>query len=67
LLSRIVPFLNTRATMALWIDSEPHAGGKTVQLLLEQLGFRIEAGARCGKGYVLSAHRRELNYSAKAA
>lgn len=67
LLVRIVPFLNARSTMAVWIDSEQHQGGKAIQLLLERLGFRIEAGAKCEKGYVLSAHRRETNHMAKAA
>jgi len=27
---------------------------------LQQLGFRIEAGARCHQGFVLAAHREEL-------
>lgn len=65
---RIVPFLNARATVAVWVDSGAgQHGGKRLQLLLEQLGFRIEAGARCENGVVVSAQRREWSEVANAA
>jgi len=68
LLVRIVPFLNARATVAVWVDSGAgQHGGKRLQLLLERLGFRIEAGARCENGVVVSAQRREWSEVANAA
>ena len=67
LVSRIASFLNARATMAVWIDAaEPH-GGKKLQAMLERLGFRIEAGAKCENGFILSAHRHSWNQIANAA
>src|SRR5262245_3245917 len=68
LLLRIVPFLNARATVAVWVDAGAgQHGGKKLQLLLERLGFRIEAGARCENGVVVSAQRREWSQVANAA
>jgi hypothetical protein len=67
LLARIASFLNARATVAVWIDAaEPH-GGKKLQAMLERLGFRIEAGAKCENGFILSAHRHEWSQIAIAA
>jgi len=67
LLARIIPYLTTHARVAVWIDTqEPRPGGK-IRSLLERLGFRVEAGARCRKGFVLSARRRELDGFAQAA
>jgi hypothetical protein len=66
-LVRIVPFLNTRATMAVWVDADQHHRGKKLQLLLERLGVRIEAGAKCATGFVLAAQRRERTPVANAA
>ena len=67
LLARVAPFLNARATVAVWIDAADAQGGKKLQAMLEQLGFRIEAGAKCENGFILSAHRRERNQMAAAA
>ena len=67
LLARIVPFLNTRAIVAVWVDSDERQRGKRLQSLLERLGFRIEAGAKCADGFVLSAQRQAWNPMAKAA
>jgi hypothetical protein len=67
LLTRIVSFLNTQATIAVWVGTDEQQRGKKLQLLLERLGFRIEAGARCESGFVLSARRRNSNHIAKAA
>jgi hypothetical protein len=67
LLVGIVPFLSTRATVAVWVDSDAHQPGRKLQSLLERLGFRIEAGAKCENGFVLSAQRREWGHMAKAA
>jgi hypothetical protein len=67
LLLRVVPFLNARAVTALWVGSDEHQRGRKLQLLLERLGFRIEAGARCESGFVLSARRHEWSHIANAA
>ena len=67
LLIRIVPFLNNRATVAVWIDSLGRRSGGKAQLLLGRLGFHIEAGAKCEVGFVLAARRREWSYFANAA
>jgi len=67
LLARVVPFLNSRATLAVWVSAQEHGSGRKLQLLLERLGFRIEAGAKCENGVVLSAQRREWSQIAKAA
>jgi hypothetical protein len=66
LLVRIVPFLNTRAATAVWVGSDEHHG-KKLQSVLERLGFRMEAGAKCENGFVLSARRCEWSHIANAA
>jgi hypothetical protein len=67
LLTRIVPFLNPHAVVALWMGSDGHQHGKALQQVLERLGFRIEAGARCEDGFVVSARRRESSPVVNAA
>lgn len=67
LLVRIVPFLNTRATTAVWVGPDEHHRTNKLHLLLARLGFRIEAGAKCENGFVLSARRREWSHTAIAA
>ena len=67
LLVQIVPFLKTQAIVAVWVSADEHRRGMKLQLLLERLGFRIEAGTKCESGFVLAARRREWNQIAKAA
>lgn len=67
LVSRIMLFLNTRAIAAVWIASDENQAGKKLRSLLEQAGFRIEAGAKCADGFVLSARRAEWSHVANAA
>ena len=67
LLFRIVTFLNTRSTLAVWVSSDERQCGRTLPRLLERLGFRIEAAAKCNHGVVLSARRSEWSQLAKAA
>jgi len=64
---RIVPLLNSRAAIAVWIDSVGRRRGNKIQLLLERLGFRVESGARCEVGFILSARRREWTHLANVA
>ena len=67
LLKRIVPFLNARATIAIWIDSGAACGGNKLHTALERLGFRVEAGTACENGFVVSAQRRDFSPLANAA
>lgn len=57
-LEKIVPFLGASATIAVLIESDDGGLCMAVRRKLEQLGFRIEAGARCHRGLVLSATRQ---------
>jgi hypothetical protein len=50
-------FLRTSAAIAVLIDSRETGLGLRIRAKLEQLGFRIEAGVRCQRGLVISAHR----------
>lgn len=67
LLIRIMPVLDRQATVAIWIDTVERRRGRSTQLLLERLGFRVECGAKCESGYVLAARRHERNYLANVA
>ena len=67
LLNRVVPFLNARATIAIWIDSGAACGGTKLRTILERLGFRIEAGTACENGFIVSAQRRDWSPVANAA
>lgn len=57
-LVRISPFLSASATIAVLIDSREGGVCLKIRNRLEQMGFRIEAGARCQQGLVLSAYRQ---------
>jgi len=63
----IMPFLNILATTAVWSGSNEHQCSMKLQLLLERFGFRIEAGAKCENGFVLSAQRSQSSHIANAA
>lgn len=67
LLKRVVPFLNARATIAIWIDAGAACGGSKLQAALERLGFRIEAGTACENGFIVSAERSDWSPLANAA
>jgi hypothetical protein len=58
LMLRVLPYLKTRSVLAVWIDAEPHGRAS---------GFRIEAGSRCGNGFILAARRLEWSPVANAA
>ena len=66
-LVRIMPFLNSLATTAVWTGSNQHQCSSKLQLLLERFGFRIEAGAKCENGFILSARRSQSRHVANAA
>lgn len=57
-LAEISQFLSTSAAIAVLIDSRESGLSLKIRSLLEQMGFRIEAGVRCQRGLVLSAYRQ---------
>lgn len=67
LMLKLLPFLKTRSAVAVWIDPDQHEHASRVQALLLRAGFRMEAGSRCGPGFVLTARRLEWKPAAKAA
>jgi hypothetical protein len=66
-LARIAPFLSPSAAIAVLIDSRESGLCLKIRSLLEQMGFRIEAGVRCQQGLVLSAYRQGFNQMEIAA
>jgi hypothetical protein len=66
-LAQVSPFLNTSAAIAILIRSHEGDLCLKVRKELEQMGFRIEAGARCHEGLVLSAYRRGFAQLEQAA
>lgn len=57
-LTEISQFLSASAAIAVLIDSRESGFNLRIRAKLEQMGFRIEAGARCPQGFVLSAVRQ---------
>ena len=57
-LTEISQFLGASATIAVLIDSREGGFSLRIRAKLEQMGFRIEAGAKCPQGFVLSAVRQ---------
>jgi hypothetical protein len=66
-LFKLLPFLKIRSAFAVWIDPDQQGHASSIQTLLQHAGFRMEAGSRCGPGFVLSARRLEWKTAAKAA
>jgi hypothetical protein len=62
-LIQVSTFLNSAADIAIAIESRENGLIGRVRTKLQQLGFRIEAGARCREGFVLAAHRQEFSQS----
>ena len=60
-LVQVSSFLNSAADIAIAIQSRENGLIGRVRTKLQQLGFRIEAGARCREGFVLAAHRHEYS------
>jgi hypothetical protein len=59
-INRISKYLYAAASITIAIESRELGLGGKVRTKLQQLGFRIEAGARCHQGFVLAAHRAEF-------
>ena len=66
-LAQISQFLSPSAAIAVLIDSRESGVCMKIRGLLEQMGFRIEAGVRCQQGLVLSAYRQGFNQMEIAA
>ncbi len=67
LIADISHYLDTTAAIAVLIDTTEHGCGLKVRARLEQLGFRIDAGVRCQRGFVLSARRQDAVHMVVAA
>jgi hypothetical protein len=67
LIDRVVPYLSTRASLAIWIGSHELMRGRPLQIELERLGFRVDAGTRCETGFILSAERQQMWTIAQAS
>lgn len=59
-LAQVSRFLDAAANIAVSIEKQESGLAFKVRTKLQQLGFRIEAGARCREGFVLAAHRRDF-------
>ena len=66
-LTQISQFLSASAAIAVLIDSRESGLCLKIRTLLEQMGFRIEAGVRCQQGLVLSAYRQGFAQMENAA
>jgi hypothetical protein len=66
LLTGVLPFLKARAIVTMRIGCAER-GGRELQSLLVQMGFRVEAGVRCDSGFIVSARRRDCGHLAQAA
>ena len=66
-LAQIAQFLSPSAAIAVLINSRESGVCMKIRNLLEQMGFRIEAGVRCQQGLVLSAYRQGFNQMEIAA
>jgi len=58
-IGQIGPLLCPTASLTISIESQESGLAAKVRTRLQRLGFRIEAGARCQQGFVLTAHREE--------
>jgi hypothetical protein len=59
-LAHVSRSLDAAADIAVSIESQESGLGAKVRTRLQQLGFRIEGGARCREGFVLAAHRQDV-------
>ena len=66
-IDRVVSYLNTRASLAIWMGSHELTHGRAIQIELERFGFCVDAGTRCETGFILSAQRQQMDAAAKVA
>jgi hypothetical protein len=58
-LNWLVHFLAPAAVLVIWVDSSERSGNRKLAAMLKRLGFFIEAGTRCERGFAISARRRD--------
>ena len=63
----LVHFLAPTSVLAIWIDTSESADRRKLGSILERLGFRVEAGTRCERGFAIAARRLDTNKQAIAA
>ena len=59
--------LSANSAIAVLIESREAESSMTIRHKLQQMGFRIEAGVRCQRGFVLFGSRRVFAQMEQAA
>jgi hypothetical protein len=59
MLDWLVYFLSPQGVLVIWIDGagDTASARRSLRPVIEQLGFQVETGKRCGNGFAISAHR----------
>jgi hypothetical protein len=63
----LVRFLAPTSVLVIWVDSHERTAYRKLGLILEGLGFRIEAGTPCEHGLAVAARRLNANQQVIAA
>jgi hypothetical protein len=63
----LVHFIAPAGVLVLWLDDNGRLDRRRIVPMLERVGFRVEAGTRCGNGLAISARRRETTEGSVAA
>jgi hypothetical protein len=66
-LAQASPLLSVNSAVAVLIESREGESSMTIRQKLREMGFRIEAGVRCQRGFVLFAWRRGFSQMEQAA
>jgi hypothetical protein len=66
-LAQASPFLSANSAIAVLIEAQACDLSMTIRHKLQQMGFRIEAGVRCKRGFVLFGSRRAFAQMEQAA
>ncbi len=64
----LVYFLSPRGALVVWIESaiDTPPGRRELRTAVEQLGFCVETGTRAANGFVVSAHRFDIQHTMAA-
>jgi hypothetical protein len=59
MLDWLVYFLSPQGVLVIWIDGagDTASARRGLRSAIEQLGFQVETGKRCGNGFAISAYR----------
>ncbi len=63
----LVHFLGQNGVLVIWIDASQSPNHRKLRLILENLGFCLEAGTPCEGGLAIAARRVDVNQQATAA